>query len=285
MKRAPEIDACFSELAGHIRAIAGDRPLVFMINPGNWGDSLIREGAEQFLRAHGLAYSAVRYSDIRRGKTNVEQVKAQIGHPSPVLLYNGCGAFTGHYDTVSTFVALAEAFDTAIFLPATFALDVRKAGFPSDTHFFVRDRFESRGFMPDVPFCHDMAFFLEPEPSAKPRGTGWFMRLDAERPVDAPIPAGNVDLSDKGRAHTPVAGFLRRLSQCEVIHTNRLHVAIGGALLGREVHLYPNDYFKIRAIYRSSLEPYFPKVHFHERLRPEDLPPPRGWRALLGRAR
>jgi hypothetical protein len=40
------------------------------------------------------------------------------------------------------------------------------------------------------------------------------------------------------------------------IQTDRLHVAIAGALLGREVHLHPNSYYKNQAVYDYSLEQY-----------------------------
>jgi exopolysaccharide biosynthesis predicted pyruvyltransferase EpsI len=82
------------------------------------------------------------------------------------------------------------------------------------------------------------------------------------------LPAGNYDLSDAGFNDSSVFEFFDVLSQYAVIHTDRLHIAIASCLLGREVHLYPNSYFKNRAIFRSSLQGYFSRVHFH------DAPPP-----------
>ena len=53
------------------------------------------------------------------------------------------------------------------------------------------------------------------------------------------------------------------IGQAEVIFTNRLHVGIAGALLGKRVRLYDNSYGKIRDVYHSSLKNYA-LVRFHE---------------------
>jgi hypothetical protein len=39
-----------------------------------------------------------------------------------------------------------------------------------------------------------------------------------------------------------------------------LHVCIAATLLGRRVYLFRGNYFKIEAIYKSSLQPHFPNV-------------------------
>lgn len=45
------------------------------------------------------------------------------------------------------------------------------------------------------------------------------------------------------------------------MRTDRLHVAIAGALLGKSVELHANSYFKNRAVYQFSLRS-FPSVRF-----------------------
>jgi exopolysaccharide biosynthesis predicted pyruvyltransferase EpsI len=82
------------------------------------------------------------------------------------------------------------------------------------------------------------------------------------------VPADNIDVSALlGRAVHPesavrvTAGrFLRFLSAFETIHTNRLHVAIAGALLGKTICMYPNRFYKNRAVYEFSLRDRFPNV-------------------------
>jgi len=55
--------------------------------------------------------------------------------------------------------------------------------------------------------------------------------------------------------------FLSAINRFPSVITDRLHVAIGGAILGKQVRLYNNSYFKNRAVYELSLRSY-PKVTF-----------------------
>lgn len=254
----------FDHLASTLRDIIQGRPVVFFINPGNWGDSLIREGAEAFLTHNGVTYTAFRFKDIIKRRKTLAQIKAQMGHPDPVMIYNGNGAFTSHYDIGKTIAKLTTEFGTSIVLPSTFAAEADALFAGTQAHLFVRDKFESQSNAPGVPFCHDMAFFLDAPTVPITRGTGLFMRRDTEAVGAGGEVKGNVDLSKKGRAHSSVDKFWKRIGAFEEIHTDRLHVGIAGALLGRRVHLYANNYFKIRAIYRSSMEEVYPNVTFHE---------------------
>ena len=55
--------------------------------------------------------------------------------------------------------------------------------------------------------------------------------------------------------------FLEAIKRFSSVHTDRLHVAIAAALLGKEVRLYSNSYYKNRAVYELSLT-HFPKFAF-----------------------
>ena len=59
-------------------------------------------------------------------------------------------------------------------------------------------------------------------------------------------------------------GFFDYIAGNSVIHTDRLHIAIGSCLLGKEVHMYPGRYFKNRAIFDASITGYFENVHLHD---------------------
>jgi exopolysaccharide biosynthesis predicted pyruvyltransferase EpsI len=54
--------------------------------------------------------------------------------------------------------------------------------------------------------------------------------------------------------------FLRFLDAFDEVHTNRIHVCIASALLGKQVRLYANSYWKNRAIFEASLEGRFDNV-------------------------
>ena len=56
--------------------------------------------------------------------------------------------------------------------------------------------------------------------------------------------------------------WLKFIDRYTHVQTDRLHVGIGAALLGKSVHLHPNRYFKNRAVYEHSLKHSFPNVHW-----------------------
>ncbi|MCG7572982.1 hypothetical protein MHM39_05335 [Phaeobacter sp. CNT1-3] len=255
----------FDQLAAHIKSVLNGRPALFVINPGNWGDSLIREGAEAFLRHYGIPYVGVRFKDLIKKRLTLTEAKARTFHDDPVLIFNGNGAFCPHYQTLGRVAELSQEFKTSIILPSTYAVDVPAGTFAPDTHLFVRDRFQSQDRLPDVPFCHDMAFFLELSDEPATHNLGLLFREDGEAPEGFELPDGNIDVSKFGRAHTPIDGFVRHIAQYERIETNRLHVGIAAALLKREVQISSNDYFKIGAIFDSSIRDYFPNAQFVER--------------------
>lgn len=94
-------------------------------------------------------------------------------------------------------------------------------------------------------------------------------REDAEA-AGWPRPRGNIDLSalfasrdarydatDAERSARALVGYVNRF---DVVRTDRLHVGIAGALLGKAVHLHVGAYYKIEAVYRTSIAGRFPRV-------------------------
>ena len=92
-------------------------------------------------------------------------------------------------------------------------------------------------------------------------------RTDQEK-TDIDIPSDNVDLSSifsygvdsKEKAFYVCYRLLNFINSYREIRTNRLHVAIAGALLGKEVKLYSNSYYKCEAVYEFSIKGRFPNV-------------------------
>ncbi len=92
-------------------------------------------------------------------------------------------------------------------------------------------------------------------------------RLDGES-LGKPVPAGNVDLSEvftigtapRGLTELTAQRLLEAIDGFEEIHTDRLHVGIASALLGKRVHFFPNNYYKVRAVYEFSVRERFPNV-------------------------
>lgn len=94
-------------------------------------------------------------------------------------------------------------------------------------------------------------------------------RTDTEKTGEA-LPKGNFDVSARfafGAYDEVIARFvtfhvLGTLERFQEIHTNRLHIAITAALMGRKVKLYPNNYYKCRAVYDYSMKDRFPNVEW-----------------------
>ncbi len=59
--------------------------------------------------------------------------------------------------------------------------------------------------------------------------------------------------------------IFRLMSGADDIHTNRVHMAISGALLGKRVLMHANSYFKNQAVYEQSLAGPYPNVEWVER--------------------
>lgn len=96
-------------------------------------------------------------------------------------------------------------------------------------------------------------------------------RTDKEQ-TDLELPGDNLDLSLKLKqgplspfiAHAVTRQMLRYLSLFPTIKTNRLHVCIGAALIGKKVVFYPNNYYKNCAVYEHSIKDRFPNVTWRE---------------------
>jgi exopolysaccharide biosynthesis predicted pyruvyltransferase EpsI len=94
-------------------------------------------------------------------------------------------------------------------------------------------------------------------------------RLDKEK-TSIKIPKQNLDVSSIMKrpikniiiAKKITIRFLSFLQKFEKIKTNRLHVAIAGALLGKIVEFYPNNYFKNYAVFEYSFRRNFANVYW-----------------------
>lgn len=106
--------------------------------------------------------------------------------------------------------------------------------------------------------------------------TDWFQesgadlncfRTDSEK-NNFDTPSQNIDLSrifEYGAHGVGLASYssirlLSYMNRVSTINTNRLHLAIAGALLGKRVNFYSNSYYKCKAVYEFSMADRFPNV-------------------------
>ena len=249
----------FWRLAETIREKSKGKPILFVVNPGNWGDALIRAGSIEFFNHFNIPFEELLLRDKSGLKRNWRLLKAKL--KGQLVVISGGGAWCGHYSHLSKSVQGIQnrfSFDNILVLPSTYEkpFDIK------NVCFFRRDKFQSKEAMPGATFCHDMAFFLpryKIAPNCSTKEQSQFFRTDVESSNKITLTPDNRDLSAEGTELDPIAPFFEALTEYKVINTDRLHVSIGASLLGLEVNLREGSYFKNQAIYKSSLNEYFPK--------------------------
>lgn len=102
----------------------------------------------------------------------------------------------------------------------------------------------------------------------QPKGqVGNFFRDDVEA-IGKTLPPDNADLSkiyeygtqNRELTDYTVARLMKHINRFDHIHTDRLHICIAAALLGKKVDFHPNSYFKCKAVYEYSLKERFPSI-------------------------
>lgn len=251
-------EPCFRELAESVRTFAAGRRIVEIVNTGNWGDALIHAGQAQFLNDIGVEpwrFSIFRLRKMRRHKF---YVLSKILSRRAII--TGNGAFQPFYERPKELVSVAQSFSRVLIMPSSFLIVPEFS--PERTEFWRRDEKVSQANLPTASFCHDMAFYLNPRPRIPTSDNGIFFREDIEK-GEYSAPEGNIDLSAQGIHATDYESLLDRIGQYNSIYTDRLHIGIGGALLGREVHLFASRTNKIKSIFETSLKPFYDNVFFH----------------------
>ncbi|MEM6421931.1 MAG: polysaccharide pyruvyl transferase family protein, partial [Pseudomonadota bacterium] len=255
-------DPCYAELAEALRAAsAGRAGILHIVNIGNWGDGLIHAGQRRFFAQFGVE---VRDLVVTRRMIpwRIWRLRLAQGIRQPLYLMSGGGVLTAHYPKrVREMEARAAILRPLFLMPSTVAVPLGARW--QKAELWVRDLRESLENAPGARFCHDMALFLDPAPRRPIEDDGLLFREDAENPYDS-VPAGNRDVAAEHSHTAQSEAFFDAVGRYRRIWTNRLHVAIAGALLGRETHLFANSYFKNRAVFEASLRDRYPHVTFHE---------------------
>ncbi|MES0826272.1 polysaccharide pyruvyl transferase family protein [Ruegeria sp. SCP11] len=259
-------EKCYSELARDLKEFSGGRKIVEIVNSGNWGDTLIRAGQAEFLADNGIEVDQISIFKLRKPETKKPALKAlrsqlRAFFSNDVAIFTGSGAFREYFNRSNELAIAAKKFSKVLIMPSSvpFSLSLD----PTRTVVWRRDKLESMTGAPNAKFCHDLAFYLDPRPRASSKKMGVLFRTDVETDGSS-VPPGNLDLSQEGTHNSDPEEFLNRVGEYEIIYTNRLHVGIAGALLGREVHIFPNRNQKIHSIYECSLKPFYKNVHFHD---------------------
>jgi len=224
--------------------------------PGNYGDSLIWHGTKILLSSLNISEH---YVDISSPKYN------------DVLFIDGGGNLVDYYSNVRDFLIKKPAlYDKIVILPHTIfgekQIEVLN-NISSKLTVFCREKVSAK-FLEDklthgkVYLWHDCVFYNTFPLMPTGKGILNSFRSDKESILHT-LPESNIDLSHNGYATKPLDELISILQEYEQVNTDRLHIAIGATLLGKRVRLFPNSYYKNKAVFDYSLK-RFSNVSFVE---------------------
>ncbi len=256
----------FENLANEIKTRSQGKKIIYIPNPGNYGDGLIRYATKKFFSDFNIQHWEV---NVGYGKVKYQLLPYLLQSRQCFFVYGGGGGWCQAYNCGFRIAKSISLFtDNLLILPSTYEFDVSKI----KGKMYRRDQFESKDINPNSDFCHDMAFYLTVADSntfyknIQPHKiNGLLMRTDKEAflAVDK-MPLKNIDISCKGDHMSNGDAFLQQVASYETIYTDRLHVCIAGIVSGCNVQLYPGSYFKIKRIFESSIQNNFDNVTLNE---------------------
>jgi hypothetical protein len=234
-----EIDVSREKILG---AIGNAPDITFLRLWGNTGDELIYAGTRQLL------------AKIPYVERSVHELPQIGGHAA---LLAGGGGWCKSYHEVPGILALAEhRFPQVVVLPSSFdtSVDVvRRSLAQSSALFFAREEtsFEQIRNLCHAELAHDTAFFFNFAPYQQPgRGTLTAFRTDPEARTRR-VPPGNNDISATCES---LDLWLWTIARHEQVLTDRAHVMIAAAMLGKQVHYGVSNYHKVQAIVDFALK-------------------------------
>lgn len=297
-----------ADIEDFLRNFSGQE-LLFYPNPGNAGDYLILTGTMAAFERANIGVAVIGQGADVSGRT---------------VFIGGGGNFIDLYSDVRQMIEICHAkAERFVLLPHTIrgnekliaSLDRRATLWCRETPSFEH----ARNLNPELD-CrtgHDMAFHCDPvqflnDPAISriaswkldadlarhgtsllelsKRGCVRFMRRDREAldlscQSDLDVSTAFGEASDGAAACVISWCLLKTVSVARRIVTDRLHVAVAAALLGRPCELLDNAYNKNRSVYEHSLAA-FPHLDFRRvfALPLPDQPPPRR-KSLFGHLR
>lgn len=244
------------------------RKIKYIPNGGNAGDDLIANAELQVLKELKLDFEmCVPWNKKFNGD---------------LLIYGGGGSLIRNYTFSRKFLEKNYKHNQIIVLPHTinYHHDVLNK-LPANTVIITREETSYKYVKKhmnnpeNVFISDDMAFHtkgIEQYKEEKGFGECNAFRLDSER-TNIKIPENNKDLSRdfmcrvewidlEKRIEISSNNLFSYLCKFNEINTNRLHISIAGALLGKKVNFYPNSYYKNKAVFDFSMKKEFSNVNF-----------------------
>jgi hypothetical protein len=219
--------------------------VTFLRYEGNRGDDLIEAGTRALLGGAGIPYSFVHVD----GAESVRTLRGDL------LLLGGGGGWCRYWAHSPEVMASAHGFARAVVFPSSFdttdartrhSLKLTKA------RLFSREE-ESARRVPRSTLAHCPSFFTDlSQYQRSGSGTLLAYRTDHES-ARGWVPDGNDDIS---LTRSSLEEWLGAIAGAEEVRTDRAHVMIAAALLGKRVRWRDCGYFKVRSMARTWLRGY-----------------------------
>jgi GT2 family glycosyltransferase len=238
-----------------LEAVRSRAPFVLVRSIGNLGDQLIAAGARRL------------FADIDYRETSIDEAVRSRG-ATAVLMGSGAWCAPFHEIMPAALTALAARYERLVVLPSSFDVSVsavRRAVERSGAVIFARERESLRQIatLCDARLAHDTAFFFDFSPYAR-SGSGVLRayRNDAEATGHSPIEASSRDISTELGS---LDEWLWTIARHEEVHTDRAHVMIAAALLGKRVEIHPSTTHKVTAIAQYALADFPVRAAMNDR--------------------
>jgi GT2 family glycosyltransferase/exopolysaccharide biosynthesis predicted pyruvyltransferase EpsI len=240
-----------SSRAKLLGALAGATDITLIRNYGNMGDHLIHAGTRRLL------------SDVSYREVSLLQLDGLRGQ---LAVISGSGAWCHPHAHMPQYLPRIEAqFDRVVIFPSSFDISevgTRQTLSKTKALVFARERtsYEQIRDVCRAELAHDCALFFDYTPyQCAGRGLLTAYRTDGEA-VGRPFPPGNNDISMTCES---LDEFLWTIAHAETIETDRAHVMIAGALLGKRVFYNSSNYHKVPALAEFNL-PEYPVIRLGE---------------------
>jgi GT2 family glycosyltransferase len=245
-----------------LETIGDCEDMTFVRGVGNMGDQLIGSGTRSLLA--GRPYREVSLREVGR-------VRGRLA------LLGGGGAWCEPYHELmpEALPVLERTFDRVVVLPSSFDLSVEavmQALSRTRAVVFARERESYRQIRTvcDARLAHDASFFFDFSPWRREgRGVLNAWRTDRESSGRHALPAGNVDISV---ACESLDEWLWTIARHALVRTDRAHVLVAAALLGKTVEYRASSYHKVPEIAAFALGG-FPVIRIDDPDVPERVPP------------
>jgi hypothetical protein len=206
----------------------------------NWGIHLLVAGTKQLLASENISYKEVGRKAVR-------------GLDGDLLIVCG-GGWWDHAQGIVDVLTHAGSFRRVLVMPSTFDTNskpIRRALSSTRATLLARDHVTAERL--GLPLAHDGAFFYDYRLWER-AGSGDLLafRTDSEA-SGAPVPAGSNDISSTAPSFR---AWMETIAGAENVRTDRTHVLIAAALMGKRVELSPSAYWKNKAVKETWFSDY-----------------------------